>query len=159
MVKEEEHGDNQAWDDGHKDPADWKVPELNEEDGPVGTRWPERGAYLQRLLVEGGKLAEVRHADEDNDTDGCGVFSEAHADVAVKKWVPTFCRGEKDGKEHCADGANDGVKKGGEGEAFMSTLQLLYGLVEVDDTVQEGEDLSGESCDVAHRPVVGVDDG
>jgi hypothetical protein len=52
MVKEEEHGDNQAWDDGHKDPADWKVPELNEEDGPVGTRWPERGADLQRLLVE-----------------------------------------------------------------------------------------------------------
>jgi hypothetical protein len=39
------------------------------------------------------------------------------------------------------------------------TLELLDGLVEVNDAVEQGEDFGGEGCHVAHGEVVKVEDG
>ena len=41
----------------------------------------------------------------------------------------------------------------------MGALQFLDGFVEVDDAVEKREDFGGEGGYVAHRPVVGVDQG
>ena len=41
----------------------------------------------------------------------------------------------------------------------MRSLELLHGFVKVYDAIKKGEDFGGESCHVAHCPIVGVDDG
>lgn len=101
----------------------------------------------------------MRHADEDDDGDSGGIFCEAHAGVAMKKWGPALGGGEEDGEEHGADGADNGIEEGGKGEGGVGALKLLDGFVKVDDAVEEGEDLGGEGGHVSHGPVVGVEDG
>ena len=72
---------------------------------------------------------------------------------------PLFGGGEEDGDDHGANGADDGVEEGGEGEGRVGALELLNGFVKVDDAVEEGEYFRGECGYVAHCPVVGVEDG
>lgn len=96
--------------------------------------------------------------DTDEEDDGyCGcVLFESHSDVLVKEWIPMTGSGEEDGEHHCAHGSNNGVEKGCKGEPCMSSLKLLNSFVEVNNAVQKGEDFSGESGHVAHRPVVSI---
>ena len=77
----------------------------------------------------------------------------------MEKRFPFFGCREEDCDEHCPDGADDAVEEGCEGETMVSALELLDGFVEVDDAVEEGEDFGGECGYVAHRPVVGVEEG
>ena len=77
----------------------------------------------------------------------------------MKEWSPTVGGGEEDGNEHGADGADNGVEKGGKGEGGVSALKLLNGFVEVNDAIEEREDLCRECGHVSHGPVVGVEDG
>ena len=46
MVKKEKHGDDEAGNNGSKDPGDFQVPKLYKEDGSIRACWPERGADL-----------------------------------------------------------------------------------------------------------------
>lgn len=57
----------------------------------------------------------MRHAYEDYDADRGGVLAETHPNIAVEQRLPALGRREEDGDEHSPNGADDGVKKSGEG--------------------------------------------
>ena len=53
--------------------------------------------------------------------------------IAMEQRSPFLGCGERDGHEHGADSANDGVEEGGEGESIMYALELLDRFMEVDN--------------------------
>jgi hypothetical protein len=76
----------------------------------------------------------------------------------VENWLPTFCGGEEDCQKGGAGGADDGVEKSGKGELGLGALKLLDCFVEVDNGIKKGEDFAAKGRDVAHCPVVGVEE-
>ena len=159
MVEVEEDGDDGARDDGQEHPLDRDLPELDEERRPLGARGAEAGLDVELDVLEGPKLADVRDADPEDDGDGGGVLGQAQAHVAMEERLPSVSGGQENGEEAGADGTDDGVEKGCEVGPSVGTLELAGGLVEVDDTVKEGEDVAAEVRHVLHGPVVGVEDG
>jgi hypothetical protein len=55
----------------------------------------------------------------------------------MEQRLPAFCRGQEYGHQHCSDGPDDGVQKCGKGQRVVCSLQFLYRLMEVDDTIEE----------------------
>ena len=160
MIKEEEGGDNHGRHDSGEYPDTGQLVKRHEESGAGRVRGAEGGgADLKSLFVESGELADMRHPNEYDDADCCGIFGETHADVAVEQRGPFICSCEKDGDEHGSDGANDSVEECGEREAGMRALELLNRFVEVDDGVEEGEDLCVERRNIAHCPVMRIKRG
>ena len=74
MIEEKQDRDDQTRDYGREDPFHLQLPEPDEEDGAIRTRWLRARTYLQRLLIEIAEFTDVGHANENNDADRCGVL-------------------------------------------------------------------------------------
>ena len=87
------------------------------------------------MPIQRAQFADMRHTDEDDDADSGGVLGQPHADVAMKERFPPLGGGEEYCYKHGADCADDAVEKGCEGKASVGALELLNGLVKVDNAI------------------------
>ena len=64
---------------------------------------------MEVRLVQRGKFADMRQADENDDGNRSGILSEAHANVAMEKGFPALSGREENGEKHSSDGTNNGI--------------------------------------------------
>ena len=76
----------------------------------------------------------------------------------MEQRLPAFCRGQEYGHKHRSDGTDDGVQKCGKGQRVVRSLQFLYRLMKVDDTVEERKDFRAECGYISHGPVMSIED-
>ena len=74
VIEEKQDRDDQPGDYGRENPFHLQLPEPDEEDGAIRTRRLRARTYLQRLLIEITELTDVRHADEDHNTNRSSVL-------------------------------------------------------------------------------------
>lgn len=133
MIEEEEYCNNGARYHGQEYPLHRQFPESHEENASIGRGRSKRSGNRQSLFVESGEFANVRHSNEENNGDSCGVFGQEEANVSMEQWFPRICGRQRHSKQKSTDSANDRVKERGEGDGSSIAFQFLDGFVKIDD--------------------------
>ena len=133
MIKKEQYCDDSARYHGQKDPLHRQFPESHEENASIGRGRSKRSGNRQGFFIESGEFANIRHSNEENDGDSCGVFGQEEPNISMEQWFPRICGRQRHGEQKSTDSANDRVKERGEGDGSSVTFQLLYGFVKIDD--------------------------